>query len=178
MVAADVGGCQVGVVAKTSNIPMLKPWRFVSNNSDLVRELGKLRCAKVHEHAPCSGGDTTRTGFYSKMLADIMDDNMFIESCSASVVYHQPPSGSLGFNSRKSNPAAKAIDIQPVVLSSKTFVSDLSHIAVNAAHISDTWTSELHDEFYDYLVEFRNLAPNCPKDQFCALFNEGIRIGK
>ena len=98
-----------------------------------------------------------------------MVDNMFIENCSASVVYHQPPSGSLGFNPRKSNPTAKAIETQPVVLSSKTFVSDLSHIAVHAAHISDNWTSELHDEFYDSLVEFRNLAPNCPSDQFCGL---------
>ena len=77
LVVADVDGCQVGVVAKSSNTPILRPWRFVSNNSDLVGELGKLRCAKVHEHAPCAGADTVQTGFYTKMLADIMVDYVF-----------------------------------------------------------------------------------------------------
>ena len=43
--------------------------------------------------------------------------------------------------------------------------------------MSDDWNSEHHDEFYESLVDFRNLAPNCP-NQFCALFGGGIRIGK
>ena len=87
-------------------------------------------------HAPCSGGDTVRTGFYPKVLAGIMVNNMFIGSDCASIACIE-----------NSQPPSRAIDAVPVVgtpvveLSSKTIVSDLACVVANQAELCSELSS-------------------------------------
>ena len=137
-------------------MPILKPWRFACSCESLANALSSLRCSKEHTHSPCSGGDTVLTGFYPKMLTDIMVDNLFIGSESASVVYHQPPSGSLGFKPR--TPTMVAEVIQPFVqLPVETVVDHRVCLIVQV--LEPVREPESESDLYEFLI------------------NKGIQIG-
>jgi hypothetical protein len=156
LIAADVDGCQVGVISKYDGQPILKPWRFVCSNSGLAESLSALRCRKTHSHAQCQGGDTVLTGFYPKMLTDIMINNIFCGSESASVVSlcHQPPGGSPGFEARKFPPVIDSI--KTVDSPCEPFVSDL---VCSVVPVIEPVSKEAESDLYDYLI------------------NKGIQIG-
>ena len=114
--------------------------------------LAELRCSKEHAHAQCQGGDTILTVLYPKVLTDIMVDNIFIGTETVNIVtavYHQPPSGSLGF---KSCPAQADV-IQPFV--EQPFIETFVDTRVcSIVQVKDpTKEPESESELYEFLIQ-------------------------
>ena len=65
-----VDGCQLGVVSE-DGIPILKPWQIRTNSPGLLRTLEGRRCRKDHEHQPCEGKHTERSGYYPRKMCMI-----------------------------------------------------------------------------------------------------------
>ena len=65
----DFHGCALGVKARNGE-PMLKPFTITTNNPDLVAELQTKQCKCTRKHVPCEGAETTRSGHYTKQMAN------------------------------------------------------------------------------------------------------------
>ena len=67
-----VDGCSTGLTSPKTGLPLLKPWTFVTNNSELRKALTPKRCSGDHEHTPICGSETRRSGRYPLELARIL----------------------------------------------------------------------------------------------------------
>ena len=65
----DFHGCALGVKARNGE-PMKKPFTIATNNLDLVTELQTKQCHCKVKHVPCEGAETTRSGHYTKQMAN------------------------------------------------------------------------------------------------------------
>ena len=69
---ARLDGCQVGVVAKDTGKPMLKPWKIMSSSETMSKALS-LRCCKDHEHDECMGHKRAlQSGFYPQKMCRLV----------------------------------------------------------------------------------------------------------
>jgi hypothetical protein len=67
-----INGCAVGLKSRKTGLPILKPWRFETDNPELIRALLPKVCSKDHEHTPCEGAETKRSGHYPTELAELI----------------------------------------------------------------------------------------------------------
>ena len=65
----NIHGCSCGVVSSKTGQPIKKPWTFMSDSQSLLSALAPFRCACKVKHAPRSGSETVKTGFYPPQLA-------------------------------------------------------------------------------------------------------------
>jgi hypothetical protein len=63
MIPVRVDGCSVGVQSP-DGIPIYKPWTVYTTSPGLREILKTRRCTRDHEHQPCEGQHTERSGFY------------------------------------------------------------------------------------------------------------------
>ena len=88
---ADFDGCCVGVKDHKDQ-PILKPWRVITSHKGLAESLTQLRCKDIHgnklheSHAPCAGGNTKKTGFYTESLAKTVLNAVYPNSVAAMTV--------------------------------------------------------------------------------------------
>ena len=64
-------GCQVGVES-VDGVPILKPWKIMTDCPKLISSLEGRICPRDHKHQECSGKHTERTGFYPPKMAKII----------------------------------------------------------------------------------------------------------
>jgi hypothetical protein len=64
---ADFDGCMYEL-KDGAGVPIRKPWRLATNSPSLVNHFS-LCCDETHEHTPCAGSQTERTGNYTPCVA-------------------------------------------------------------------------------------------------------------
>ncbi len=65
-------GCQVGVVAHDSGLPMLKPWSIQTTSHEMNVALSR-RCKGTHQHETCQGHSRAfHSGQYPKQMCEII----------------------------------------------------------------------------------------------------------
>jgi hypothetical protein len=57
-------GCAYGLTQLKDGLPILKPWRVMTNDAELVLALN-LRCSKDHQHGSCEGKNASASAHYT-----------------------------------------------------------------------------------------------------------------
>jgi hypothetical protein len=65
-----VDGCSVGVETP-DGVPIYKPWTIYNNSPGLTAILKTRRCTRDHEHQPCEGQYTEKSGYYPQKFCRI-----------------------------------------------------------------------------------------------------------
>eukprot|EP00972_Heterocapsa_arctica_P060580 8936450-Heterocapsa_arctica.AAC.1 len=61
--AVDFDGCAVGLVSTTGE-PLLKPWRIMTDNQQVIENLYGFRCDHSQTHGRIEGKETAKTASY------------------------------------------------------------------------------------------------------------------
>ena len=88
---AECHGCYFGLCSSKGN-PMLKPWRVITSDYRLARNLNECRCqhAKDFKHDHVKGSDTPKTAFYPEPMARTISECLFPEHVFAMPVTAKP----------------------------------------------------------------------------------------
>ena len=69
-------GCIVGVCDK-NGVPIKKSWQIITNCTQLRDALEFMKCSGDHQHAPCAGSETVKTGKYTAEMAKLILDAFY-----------------------------------------------------------------------------------------------------
>ena len=79
MSKATFDGCALGLVAKSTGLPIRKPCSVATTAPILFHALGSYKCSGHAEHTPCAGSETRATEAYTPQMIKIIHDSIAAE---------------------------------------------------------------------------------------------------